>query len=71
MTKKLIKELAEKLKSGIVNAENVRNVLLANNNILRAVIKQWLNDGDVLALEKLAGDAKMSNVLWLEYIYGA
>lgn len=38
MTKNLIKELAEKLKSGIVNAENVRNVLLANNNILRAVI---------------------------------
>lgn len=71
MTKKLIKELAEKLKSGIVSAENVRNVLLANNNILRAVIKQWLNDGDVLALEKLAGNAKMSNVLWLEYNYGA
>ena len=40
MTKKLIKELAEKLKSGIVNAETVRNVLLANNNILKKIIKK-------------------------------
>lgn len=70
MTKKLIRELAEKLKNGLLEAENVRNVLFANNGILKEVIGQWLAEGDVLALEKLAGDARMSKVLWLEYNYG-
>lgn len=69
-TVQLIRDLATNLKKGIVTSESIREVLFADNQMLHLVIGQWLNDGDVVALEKLSGTPEQSKVLWLEYNLG-